>query len=179
MQACDDVGEADEIHLDEDKRKIIEARIIELTQRDPSERVTPEAVVDDARDPTSPLHDLFEWDDAVAAHNFRLQVARRIIRTVRIVSNLTESTVKVVRYVRDPRCASDRQGYVSTATLRTREDLAREALANETGRVLACVARLRDVAEALGLSEEVNAVLVAAEMLRVRAGVDEPVKRSA
>ena len=39
-------------------------------------RITPEMVVDAARDPNSPLHSAFTWDDAQAAHEHRLAQAR-------------------------------------------------------------------------------------------------------
>jgi hypothetical protein len=40
----------------------------------------PEDVVDFARDETTELHAHFEWDDGSAAHNWRIEQARRIIR---------------------------------------------------------------------------------------------------
>lgn len=44
--------------------------------------LVPEAVVADARDPDSPLHRLFEWNEAEAAHQHRLSQARSLIRAV-------------------------------------------------------------------------------------------------
>jgi len=46
---------------------------------------TPAAVVDDARPPASPLHPYFEWDDSVAAEEYRGEQAQGLIRHVRIV----------------------------------------------------------------------------------------------
>lgn len=40
----------------------------------------PEDVVEAAKLKSSPLHDKFDWDDGTAAHNWRLEQARRIIR---------------------------------------------------------------------------------------------------
>ena len=48
-------------------------------------RLTPPAVVEAARNNRHPLHKFFEWDDAVAAESFRLDQARTLIRSVRIV----------------------------------------------------------------------------------------------
>jgi hypothetical protein len=42
----------------------------------------PGEVVEAARDPSSPLHSAFEWDDAVAASQARLERANYIIRSV-------------------------------------------------------------------------------------------------
>lgn len=48
-------------------------------------RLTPPAVVDAARDNRHPLHRFFEWDDALAAEGYRLEQARTLIRSVRII----------------------------------------------------------------------------------------------
>ena len=45
----------------------------------------PEDVVNSARDPKSPLHDVFEWDDGIAAEQYRLEQARRLIRVQVII----------------------------------------------------------------------------------------------
>ena len=47
--------------------------------------LTPRLVVDAARDPGHPLHDRFEWDDAVAGEKYREHQARQLIRTVKVV----------------------------------------------------------------------------------------------
>lgn len=47
-------------------------------------RLTAETVVEVARDPGHPLHDRFEWDDAIAGEAFRREQARLLIRSVRI-----------------------------------------------------------------------------------------------
>lgn len=44
--------------------------------------LTPEDILDDAKHDNSPLHDYFEWSDTAAAHQYRLQQARGLIRSV-------------------------------------------------------------------------------------------------
>ena len=46
--------------------------------------LTPESVVDAARDPLSPLHNRFCWDDGVAAEAYRRQQAITLIGTVKV-----------------------------------------------------------------------------------------------
>ena len=46
--------------------------------------LTPQAVVEAARDNASPLHECFTWDDSEAAEQYRLWEARQLIR-VRVV----------------------------------------------------------------------------------------------
>lgn len=42
--------------------------------------IAPHAVVDAAKDPDSALHSCFTWDDSEAAHKYRLEEARRLLR---------------------------------------------------------------------------------------------------
>ena len=42
-------------------------------------KVTPQEVLEKARDENSELHKCFEWDDSIAAEKYRLQQARQII----------------------------------------------------------------------------------------------------
>lgn len=47
-------------------------------------KLTANVLVDHAADPDSPLHDRFEWDDTVAAHEYRLEQARNMIRRIHV-----------------------------------------------------------------------------------------------
>lgn len=47
-------------------------------------KLTPKAVVDNARNPESVLHRHFEWNDAAAAEKYRHQQARIIISCLRV-----------------------------------------------------------------------------------------------
>ncbi len=47
--------------------------------------LTPENVVAHAVSPDSPIHDRFDWDETKAAHQWRLQQARGLIREVQVV----------------------------------------------------------------------------------------------
>lgn len=47
--------------------------------------LTPPAVVEAARDETSPLHSCFTWDDGEAAEAYRRMEARVLIRAVKVV----------------------------------------------------------------------------------------------
>lgn len=48
-------------------------------------RLTPDVVVEDARDKNSPLHPNFEWDDKRAATEHRRETARRLIGSLVVV----------------------------------------------------------------------------------------------
>lgn len=51
---------------------------------------TPENVLDAARSEESPLHRYFEWDDAVAGEKYRLDQARHLIRSVKVIYSDTQ-----------------------------------------------------------------------------------------
>ena len=45
-----------------------------------NEKITPEQVVEKAKDETSELHKCFEWNDSIAAEKYRITQARNILR---------------------------------------------------------------------------------------------------
>lgn len=58
--------------------------------------ISPEEVLEKARNEKSELHKCFEWDDSVAAEKFRLQQARQIIQLLVIVpQKKTDEPVRV------------------------------------------------------------------------------------
>ena len=61
---------------------------------------TPKELVDRARDPDCPLHEIFEWDDRVAAGKYRTEEARHITRSVEIVVRLDSKTGKPAETMR-------------------------------------------------------------------------------
>lgn len=55
---------------------------IDFLRQQQKGELEPVNVVDDARNPNSPLHSFFEWDDGAAAEAHRLHQARGLIRSV-------------------------------------------------------------------------------------------------
>lgn len=143
--------------MDPKIKKAVEARLEQLAQKNAG-RLTPEAVVEDARNPRSPLHSFIDWDDKKAAHQWRLDQARALIRSVRVEIHTEAKTISTVRYVRDP-SAKEAQGYVPVAKLRDDKDMAREAIESEMSRVLATLERAQGLADALGLADEFGTLL--------------------
>jgi hypothetical protein len=59
--------------------------------RDDRGTLTPAVVVETARNPDHPLHNRFEWDDTLAAEQWRLEQARQLLKvTFRV--NLSKPT---------------------------------------------------------------------------------------
>ena len=48
-------------------------------------KLTPQFVLDDARDKNHPLHTRFEWDDTAAAEAYRLVQAHALITSVKVI----------------------------------------------------------------------------------------------
>lgn len=119
--------------------------------------LTPDAVVEAARDPDSILHPHFTWSDTEAAHKQRLSEARALIRSVRVIVRTVPFVVHAPKFVRDP-VASPLQGYVSLSRLATDEDNARAAVIAEFGRAIAALARAKAIAAALNMQDEIEAV---------------------
>ena len=75
----------------------VEAAITAL--EDDAGAIKPNLVVEAARDPDSPLHGYFEWDDSVAAHQHRLAQAGELIRKLTITVTVEDRPARAVRYV--------------------------------------------------------------------------------
>ena len=56
----------------------------ELEKISESSGLTPNAVLEAAKSPTSPLHGYFDWDDNSAANKFRIGQAQTLIRSIKI-----------------------------------------------------------------------------------------------
>jgi hypothetical protein len=153
-------------------RGAVEDRIRELY--DKHGRVTPDLVIEDAKDKKSPLHQCFEWDVQAAALEAWRETARRLIRSVKVVRTFedvkfTGKGRPIPEFVRDPKAPSSDQGYSRAAELRSERDLAMSALMYEIDRADAAINRARNVAEALGLEEDIRLVASAIATVRKKA----------
>lgn len=95
--------------------------------------ITPDAVVDYARPESSPIHDLFTWDDAEAAAEWRLSQARHYLRVVVVVETV-EGEEQQIRYVPPP--VEDDAGERGYRTL--------GAIASSESMIARIVERMRD-----------------------------------
>jgi len=150
-----------------ESREAVRIRLEEIAARTGG-RLTPEDAIEDAKDPESPLHPHFTWDDSEAAQKQRLYEARTLIRSVRVTTVVNQTVMRTIAYVRDPSRPGDEAGYISTAVLRTEEDLARAALVEEFGRAAAAMRRALEVARALSLESEVQHQIASIESLKQR-----------
>jgi hypothetical protein len=139
-------------------KELVAKRLAEIAQAN-NGSLTPDLVVKDASNLDSPLHELFEWDDGIAGHKYRIEQARQVITSVRVVITTEHKAVSTVYYVRDPNAEPTEQGYVSLDKLRSNSDLARESIVMEFSRAASYLQRARVHAEALGMAEDVDALI--------------------
>jgi hypothetical protein len=84
--------------------------------------INPHTVVDESRPEDAPLHPIFEWRDEVAADKWRVEQARRVVRSVEIIAKESSGLTQIA-YVN----IQSQGGYVSAATVRSQPDLYEEA----------------------------------------------------
>lgn len=70
------------IIMEKTKKKILLEELQRLEQR--VGYLEPQVVLKEASDPSSPLHDSFDWDDTTAARKYRLWQARQLIANVKV-----------------------------------------------------------------------------------------------
>lgn len=99
--------------------------------------LTPALVVDLARPEDHPLHDRFEWNDAIAGEVHRREQARRLIRSVKITDNRDPKRPRHIReFVSVARGNDPQPTYMPTV----------DAVADEFTRALVLQAMERDIA---------------------------------
>lgn len=90
--------------------------------------IQPKDVVDAARSESSPLHNVFEWDDSVASEKFRMMQARVLMNQVKVelvgrrVPAYMSATVSVE--------SVPQKGYVNSERLLTDDQIHSQALAS-------------------------------------------------
>lgn len=139
--------------------KITEIHIARIQILAQHGRITPAAILADAKQTESPLHELYDWDVQRAAEAHWLQRSREILRMVKVVVHLEETSVRIPAYVRDNNSSPKEQGYVSLDTLVLDTTAARRTLIIELGRVVSMLERARKIAIGLDLDQEVNQLL--------------------
>lgn len=121
--------------------------------------VKPEDVIEAASDGNSPIHNVFDWDDSTAAHEYRLIQARQLIRAVVVIY---PDTTPRKMYVHVNRPADDEEndgvsGVYQPMRLVVQDadmfDMARAALQGKLESARNSVNELMDVASEFGASQ--------------------------
>lgn len=107
--------------------------LLDAVQHEHGGRITAKIVVESARPIDSPLHPLFEWDDATAAERYREEQARHVLNSIRIVQpriDPRKPTPLIRAYVNleEDINGEKQRCYVPIARVLTDDDLMRQAL---------------------------------------------------
>jgi hypothetical protein len=99
--------------------------------------INPHTVVNESRPKNAPLHPVFEWCDEIAAEKWRVEQARRVVRSVEIIAKDRNEPTQIA-YVN----IQSHGGYVSAATVRSQPDFYEEALRSYRSRLEAALIQL-------------------------------------
>lgn len=127
-------------------------------------RITPAEILADAKQPESPLHDLYDWDVTQAAEAHWLDRTREIIRSIKVNVTIETRVYQLPRYVESADKPAGAQGYRTLASLTKDPPAARRALEQEFARVVGTLQRARDLAIALGLETVVEDLLARVQL---------------
>jgi hypothetical protein len=135
------------------------------SQADKGGHIEPDHLVEAARDPASPIHDQFEWNDRRAGELYRRDQAQQIIRMVKVEIEIEDRTLVIPYYVSDPDRPVGSHRYVEIDRAARNHETARSVMLDEMRRISAAINRARGVAAALGLDALLD------ELFRQVAGV--------
>ena len=100
---------------------------IERIRQNSGGTLNPAVIVREAEPPASILHNYFEWDDTKAAHEYRLEQARKLIRIcVRYIPDGPDEPVRAYVSLQDDRGTN---GYRSITDVMSDERLREKLLA--------------------------------------------------
>lgn len=133
----------------------IRARLLALAS---ANRLTPEAVVREAASPKSVLHGLFKWNDAEAAHAYRLDQAREIISNFEITISISNVEIEVQEFVKNPANKQNESGYVPVTSLRSEPEMAAEFVSQQLSLARTFVEKTRRFALLLGVGKDIDSV---------------------
>lgn len=150
---------------------------LDAVESDIGPRPTPKAVVDHARNPRSPLHSFFCWDDGVAAERYRIIQARELLRVrVEIINHTIDLSIPA--YVRDVDQKPTDQGYIDLVSVRASETKSRETLIRELTALKGHARRIWGLAETMGVDLDVAGIVSAIDRCTQQASRARTPKRA-
>jgi sugar-specific transcriptional regulator TrmB len=132
--------------------------------------LTADLVVQDAKNPESPLHAYFDWDKDSASYKHWIDTARSLIASVRVVITTEKVVIKAPFYLRDPSKKGNEQGYTMLTKVRSDRSMAAEVINHEVALIIAALRRAKNVAQALDMVDEMENLLT--QVLALRSKVE-------
>ena len=119
--------------------------------------LTPDNVIAEAKDPSSPLHSQFTWDLSEAALLTWRQQARTLISSFVITETVDRKTYTIQQFV-EPCKSGKEQGYIGFLEIKSSKTLAAEFMERELGIAKTYVSKTMNYAKVLGMEEKVAKV---------------------
>ena len=157
-------------HLTDAEAQVCGPHLDKLTEKN-NGMITAEIVLENAKKKTSVLHDYFEWDDTAAALQHRLQQARGILNSIKVVvvrDNEQEETVRAFHVVtiKNEKTQTNERGYTTIERVANDVDLRRQVLGQALKELEAWQRRYETYSELLPVFE---AISVAREQAAINA----------
>lgn len=108
-------------------------------------RLESETVVREARSPANPLHPAFEWNDKTAAHQFRIEQAKYLIRSIEVVVDEAVEQRPIRAFVSVVR--EEDRSYTSVTDAMMSPDLRKQVLATALRELVAWRDRYAELVE--------------------------------
>lgn len=141
---------------------------IERIRKKHAGEARPEDIVAEARKQRNPLHKAFEWDDTIAANEYRLDTARTMLRSIvvqrpEISTDRPQRMYEVVRTQATSPADKSRKVYRTTDDIMKDEDLRAELLGRALRELISFRQRYRDLQELAVVLREIDEVVLKIE----------------
>lgn len=114
---------------------------------------SPQAIVDQARPKRNPLHKAFQWDDSLAAEEYRKEQARSLVTNFTLVFETGEEVPAMVSVK-----INRKRGYMPTQDAIANDDLRKQVLKQALTQLLGLEQRFKSLNELAGVFEQVRLV---------------------
>lgn len=143
------------------------------------QKITSESFLDASRPEESPTHEMFEWDDSIAAEKYRLQQSHRIINQIEVTITATERVVSEIKIIQNddsesketptvstyyrtafpnvlPKRTAETAHFVPIETVLKNDDMRRQVLLNALGELKAFEKKYASFAEMFGVFDAIH-----------------------
>lgn len=121
--------------------------------------VSPEDIVEAARPKGSPLHDRFTWDDTEAAHAWRIEQAKKILRVAVTVIEHKQESVTVRAFVSLPSDRGPERPYRTMESVLSDKSMRGEILARAQAEMDSWIRRYGQLSEAAEIMKRALAAI--------------------
>ena len=141
--------------------------------------LTADRVLEEAMSARSPLHKFFEWDNEKAAHKFRLEQARRLIRSIEIVIEDAKGKSVPMRAYYSVKDAEGQRNYEPMAFVFSSPDLADQVIQEAVSQLEAWKVKYAKYTWARQAIPKVAAALRAVKVAAKKTAKKKPMKAAA